>query len=278
MSRTEEVRKLRESGMSIDEICERLGAYEREQRHEVVRICRKAGMPITEEEKHISISRGQLHDNDWADEYIKQKTEGKYIRISDYINMDSEITIRCVQCGTEQTIRFSRFRSDKRICCPLCYEAEREQKRKQKTESERRDRLMKAERMRIKKLKGKQITLRFCIDCNEALTTEKEKCKRCQKALISRNKEVKRRVKIRSAMVDRDITLDKVFKKDEGRCHICGKECNINDYIVKNGVFIAGNYYPSIDHVIPLAKGGQHSWDNVKIAHRICNSLKKDSL
>lgn len=79
-------------------------------------------------------------------------------------------------------------------------------------------------------------------------------------------------------MVDRDITLDKVFKKNKGRCHICGKECDINDYIVKDGAFIAGNYYPSIDHVIPLAKGGQHSWDNVKLAHRICNSLKKDSL
>ena len=132
MSRAEEVRKLRESGMSIDDICIKLGAMDRGARCEVTRVCREAGMPITEKEKHISIARGQLHDNDWADDYIKQKTDGKFIRVSDYINMDSKITIRCNECGTEQTIRFSRFRSDKRICCPICYEAEREQKRKQK--------------------------------------------------------------------------------------------------------------------------------------------------
>lgn len=42
--------------------------------------------------------------------------------------------------------------------------------------------------------------------------------------------------------------------------------------------FIAGNMYPSIDHVRPLSRGGLHEWGNVKLAHRICNSIKKDNV
>ena len=34
----------------------------------------------------------------------------------------------------------------------------------------------------------------------------------------------------------------------------------------------------SKDHIIPLAKGGEHSWDNIQLAHRICNSLKADKV
>lgn len=281
MSRAKEVRKLRQEGMSIDDICESLGYKEPSERREVLRICRKAGMPITEEEHQKAKQRKDdewKHGNEWADAYINEKTGGRFERISDYNGMDAHIIIRCKTCGCEKDINFSRLRSNKDIRCLECFKTETERKKKQEEESARRNRLMRAEERRINNIKGKQMFLRFCIDCGEALTTERERCTRCQKSMKNKNKEVKRRAKIRSAMVDRDITLDKVFKKDKGRCHICGKVCDINDYIVKDGAFIAGNYYPSIDHVIPLAKGGQHSWDNVKLAHRICNSLKKDNL
>lgn len=42
--------------------------------------------------------------------------------------------------------------------------------------------------------------------------------------------------------------------------------------------FIVGYDYPSIDHVIPISKGGTHTWDNVRLAHHHCNSIKKDSI
>jgi hypothetical protein len=35
-----------------------------------------------------------------------------------------------------------------------------------------------------------------------------------------------------------------------------------------------GRNYPSIDHMIPVVRGGLHSWKNVKLAHVGCNASK----
>lgn len=34
--------------------------------------------------------------------------------------------------------------------------------------------------------------------------------------------------------------------------------------------------YPTIDHIVAMANGGGHTWDNVQLAHAICNSYKRD--
>ena len=76
-------------------------------------------------------------------------------------------------------------------------------------------------------------------------------------------------------IVDRDIDLKKLFKKEWGVCYLCGDSCDWEDYTVNdNGVFIAGDTYPSIDHIVPLTRGGKHSWSNVRLAHRLCNAKK----
>jgi 5-methylcytosine-specific restriction endonuclease McrA len=43
-------------------------------------------------------------------------------------------------------------------------------------------------------------------------------------------------------------------------------------------MFIAYGLYPSIDHIVPLAKGGNHTWNNVQLAHHYCNTLKRDKV
>ena len=35
---------------------------------------------------------------------------------------------------------------------------------------------------------------------------------------------------------------------------------------------------PTVDHILPLAKGGTHTWDNVQLAHWSCNSDKSDTI
>lgn len=60
-------------------------------------------------------------------------------------------------------------------------------------------------------------------------------------------------------LIDRAI----VFERDEGVCGICGEP-------------VVGAFH--VDHIIPLSKGGSHSYDNVQLAHPTCNLRKGASL
>ena len=76
--------------------------------------------------------------------------------------------------------------------------------------------------------------------------------------------------------LDNDITLPLLFNRDNGICKICGSVCDWSDIEKRDGFAIVGNRYPSIDHIIPLSKGGTHTWDNVQLVHKQCNSIKSD--
>lgn len=75
---------------------------------------------------------------------------------------------------------------------------------------------------------------------------------------------------------DSSINLKELFERDNGICGICGKPCNWSDYTIQDGAIVVGYDYPSVDHIIPLNKGGSHTWDNVQLAHKYCNSYKSD--
>lgn len=77
-------------------------------------------------------------------------------------------------------------------------------------------------------------------------------------------------------VVDKDISLEKIAQRDGNICQICNKMVDWNDKKVVNGTVICGDDYPSIDHIIPKSKGGVHSWSNVQLAHRRCNTNKRD--
>lgn len=76
------------------------------------------------------------------------------------------------------------------------------------------------------------------------------------------------------APYDRNVTLSELYKRDKGICQICGKPTDQND---RDGNKI-GKMYPTLDHIIPLSKGGGHIWGNVQLAHMICNSKKQDRI
>lgn len=60
------------------------------------------------------------------------------------------------------------------------------------------------------------------------------------------------------------IYRDIVWRRDSGICHICGESCQMNSW--------------HLDHIIPLSRGGTHTYDNVAVSHPICNIRKKDKL
>ena len=79
-----------------------------------------------------------------------------------------------------------------------------------------------------------------------------------------------KRAKAYQVEYDETITLVSVFERFSGVCSLCGEK---TDFYDRNGSRI-GKRYPTIDHIIPLSKGGSHTWENVQLAHMICNSKK----
>lgn len=60
-----------------------------------------------------------------------------------------------------------------------------------------------------------------------------------------------------------------VFLRDGGICQHCKKR-------VSKKISWPDPLSLSIDHIIPLNKGGTHTYDNVQLAHSFCNVSKKD--
>ncbi len=60
-----------------------------------------------------------------------------------------------------------------------------------------------------------------------------------------------------------------ILERDGMVCHICGEAIQPET---------AGGGKLNFDHVIPLAKGGQHSAENIRPSHFSCNRAKSDRL
>jgi len=76
-------------------------------------------------------------------------------------------------------------------------------------------------------------------------------------------------------MVKRNTTLAKQWrariKKTKPACHICGEAIDYTLPYLNDKAFV-------IDHVIPLTKGGADAFENIRAAHRDCNSKKRGRL
>lgn len=93
-------------------------------------------------------------------------------------------------------------------------------------------------------------------ECSRRATRDREQEKR------------KKRRAITGDQKDNKLSLDKVYQEAKGICSICGlpvpKQCDRND-----------EWSRTRDHIIPISRNGSHTYGNCQLAHRICNSIKK---
>lgn len=117
---------------------------------------------------------------------------------------------------------------------------------------------------------------RSCTWCGKPyMTTYKWRSSFCSKKCQNAAAKANRKRRLKGKIVDKNISLQKVDKRFNHRCALCGGKVDWNDYTIdKDGDFIAGPNYPSIDHIVPLSQGGMHEWNNVQLAHFYCNSIK----
>lgn len=187
---------------------------------------------------------------------------------SGYTNSESKVKLKCKICGTVFERYASCVRQNKTIRCFNC----------EKLNTTRKKTLKTLEQKSSKLLSYQQITFSVCDNCGELLIGDKKYCnKKCRDR---QHDHIKSRRRINNAKnngtIDKGITLDKLILRDNNTCYICGSLCDKEDYYYIDNYFVAGDLYPSIDHIKPLAKGGTHTWENIKLAHKHCNSLKGD--
>ena len=74
----------------------------------------------------------------------------------------------------------------------------------------------------------------------------------------------RRRAHKKNAPVVENVNRSVVFERDKGICGICGLLVDPADW--------------HLDHVVPLSKGGKHSYENTRVTHPRCNLRKGASI
>jgi len=287
--------ELRNNNMSYKDIADKLGY----KRNTIKHYCQKNDI------------RGQEIDNSLetrTNAYIKKfnKMFPSFEYISGYEKFDSTIKIKCKECGYVQE---RNAHSKENMRCSNCIELERIERIKAE-EIEKNNRVRKENEYTITTCEqcGKvflrrgnhqkfcsdecynkthdigQLIAKECIECGLEFKTyhdgtlycsDKCRSKRARRIhKISKDKRLRKNGK-----PDYSISLKKLYERDKGTCYICGCKCDPEDIkITEEGYYIAGDSYPSIDHVLPIAKGGAHTWDNIKLACRHCNAVKSDNI
>ena len=184
------------------------------------------------------------------------------------------VRIRCKKCGNIETKSACRLRqNDAPRNCPVCSMAAI--RYTLRIESYLRD-WESDERKRIRSEQQADDHDFVCLVCGKKTKEKKYSKKYCSRECAMKvqntNREIKKRMFAKSKTVDKDITLQKLFLRDQGKCWICGMLCDYHDFRRTERAFIAGDLYPSIDHIMPRCEGGEHSWRNVRLAHRKCNA------
>lgn len=105
-----------------------------------------------------------------------------------------------------------------------------------------------------------------CVECHNSYsgTSRQTFCSRSCRRKFSRRIRIDR---IRNKENVQRFSPREIFERDDWVCHICGGAC---DPTVSWPTLLAA----TLDHLIPLSRGGQHTRDNVKCAHYSCNSRR----
>lgn len=187
---------------------------------------------------------------DWNEEIIKS-TSGKFALV-EYLG-EKKANIVCIECGAIMTRHIKKGRSYICDCCKFISE------QKHKTEVE-------------KMYSTKWKTCPCCFEEFETIYSTQIYCsKKCKTKARNFGNHIERAIHY-GVKYDTSVTLPRVIAKDNSICYLCGEKVDKRDRRWGS----SGPLYPSIDHVVALKNGGTHTWDNVRLAHIICNSYKRD--
>lgn len=77
---------------------------------------------------------------------------------------------------------------------------------------------------------------------------------------------------------ERDPARSKVFKQNKKIILATQSICGICGQPIDKSLKYPHPMSPTVDHIIPCAKGGSDDLDNLQLAHRKCNRMKSDNM
>jgi hypothetical protein len=189
----------------------------------------------------------------------------------------------CAHCGKNFHAKASKKGQPQKFCSNKC---KWEAKRKYASKREAREAWRRAQGIKPREIKLPSAPVeKACRDCGDVVAKWAQRCEPCrlkaksarkQKAKHSPSVRVSRaaskasyKIRLRQATVERFDPFD-VFERDGWRCHMCG---------IKTPKRLRGTYEdnaPELDHIVPLAAGGDHSRRNTACSCRKCNIAKSD--
>lgn len=216
--------------------------------------------------------RGRVYDRSDLIQSIArtiEKNSPGWEYVGGFTHSDGYVVVRH-ECGFTTRLSCNTLRHVRDTKCWLC---EQRKAKQRQAEKEKKKATAREVRQFYKPVpKYSQQELKSCSVCGALFygSLKKKTCSdKCSKRIKAHYDNMKKRRRRKDSWTSDSstITLEKLFARDEGICWICGGRCDkdadSND-----------NMYPSVDHVIPISHGGKDSWDNVKLAHRLCNTLK----
>lgn len=250
----EEIRLLLAEGKNNKEIAEALN------------ICK---WTVTDAKKRMDIKlcKGKADEEKVAETVRLKQPEWEYV--DGYTGCDGRMNLRHKACGTVIDASSVSVRKGRKVRCKYCEEKKRTELKQEQS------RIQKAVREFNRPVKKKQQQeMKTCAHCGAFYFSSRSKyCSpECSKAVMNhyfsnRKEEKRKRARTKDS---NSISVLSLYKRDDGICWLCGEACDIN-------ADTNSNMYPSVDHVKPISLGGKDEWGNVRLAHRLCNSLRSNN-
>lgn len=95
-------------------------------------------------------------------------------------------------------------------------------------------------------------------------------CRYCSDGCAKKDSRDRRRARKRQAFIE-EVWRKKVYERDNWVCQLCNEP-------VDRDAEVPERFAPTLDHIVPLALGGDHSYANIETAHFICNSRKSHNI
>lgn len=104
----------------------------------------------------------------------------------------------------------------------------------------------------------------YCAECRDPFVSNQPQAKycsdRCCRRRSERHKAQRRAARKHGNGNIEAIDIRKIAERDSWTCHLCRQPVTRETW--------------SLDHLLPLSLGGDHTADNVALAHRLCNAVR----